>query len=93
MVANSNSTYVYNATLYLRKGTNSANISLATYFVKHFCKPVNRTNRHVTIDNWFTSVPFPSELLQLTIEMKNSETRNVGTSVFDFDSEKMLVKT
>lgn len=109
MVADSNSKYVYNAMPYLGKGTNSSeNTPLATYFVKQLCEPVFGTNRNITMDNWFTSLPLASELLQspykLTIvgtlrsnkreipqEMKNTKTRNIGTSMFAFDAEKTLV--
>lgn len=109
MVADSNSRYVYNATPYLGKGTNcNENVPLATHFVKQLCEPVYGTNRNITMDNWFTSVPLASELLKppykLTIvgtirsnkreiptEMKNSKTRNIGTSLFAFDAEKTLV--
>ncbi|XP_047506781.1 piggyBac transposable element-derived protein 4-like [Pieris napi] len=64
MVADSNSKYVYNATPYLGKGTNCDNMPLATHFVKQLCEPVYGTNRNITMDNWFTSVPLASELLQ-----------------------------
>lgn len=108
MVADSNSRYVFNAMPYLGKGTNSGNMPLATYFVKQLCEPLNGTNRNITMDNWFTSVPLASELLQspykltivgtlrsnkreIPLEMKNSKTRKIGTSMFAFDAEKILV--
>lgn len=65
MVADSNSKYVYNAMPYLGKGTNcSENTPLATYCVNQLCEPVFGTNRNITMDNWFTSVPLASELLK-----------------------------
>ncbi|CAB3225846.1 unnamed protein product [Arctia plantaginis] len=64
MVADSNSKYVYNATPYLGKGTNCDNMPLATHLVKQLCEPVYGTNRNIAMDNWFTSVPLASELLQ-----------------------------
>lgn len=40
------------------------NLSLGTYFVKHLCEPLYGSNRNITMDNWFTSVPLASELLR-----------------------------
>lgn len=37
---------------------------LGTYFVKHLCEPLYGSNRNITMDNWFTSVPLASELLR-----------------------------
>ena len=65
------------------------------------------TNRNVTIDNWFTSVPLISDLLnycgmtlvgtvraskkEITAEMKEKYTRAYGSSAFLYQTEMTLV--
>lgn len=53
MVADSNSRYAYNATPYLGKGTDTGNLSLGMYFVKHLCEPFYGSNRNITMDNGY----------------------------------------
>lgn len=49
---------------YMGKGTNTNREPLATFFVKQLTETIRGTNRNVTMDNWFTSVPLAKELLQ-----------------------------
>lgn len=42
---------------YLGKDTNSGGQPSGEYFVKELTSTIYRTNRNVTTDNWFTSVP------------------------------------
>lgn len=53
-----------NAIPYLDKSTNKGNEPLASYFVKELSKPIHGSNRNITMDNWFTSVPLAAELLK-----------------------------
>lgn len=64
MSADVNSKYVLNAIPYLGKGTDSQKQPLATYFIKQITTPIHGTNRNITMDNWFTSVPLADELLK-----------------------------
>ncbi|GBP62620.1 PiggyBac transposable element-derived protein 4 [Eumeta japonica] len=64
MVADSSTKYMCNAIPYMGKNTNTGNEPLANYFVKELCKPYQGSNRNITMDNWFTSVPLAAELLK-----------------------------
>lgn len=48
---------------YMGKGTNTNGEPLATFFVKQLTETIQGSNRNVTKDNWFTSVPLAKELL------------------------------
>jgi hypothetical protein len=64
MMADSNTKYMCNAMPYLGKNTNTGNEPLANYFVKELSKQYHGSNRNITMDNWFTSVPLAAELLK-----------------------------
>ncbi|CAK1581385.1 unnamed protein product [Parnassius mnemosyne] len=64
MMADSSTKYMCNATPYMGKNMNRGNEPLANYFVKELSKPYYGSNRNITTDNWFTSVPLAAELLK-----------------------------
>ncbi|KAJ4449518.1 hypothetical protein ANN_00918 [Periplaneta americana] len=55
---------MFNAMPYLGKNIAPANQPLADFFVKALTRSVYGTNRNITMDNWFTSIPLASELLK-----------------------------
>ncbi|KAL7868524.1 hypothetical protein SRHO_G00099080 [Serrasalmus rhombeus] len=81
--------------------------SLGHYFTKELTKQYHQTNRNVTTDNWFTSVPLAIDLLEIcgmtivgTVKankreiphvMKDKENRTPGSSAFLFTKELTLV--
>lgn len=44
------------------KGTNAGDLPLGEFFVKELTRTIYGTNRNVTTDNWFTSVPLAKSL-------------------------------
>ncbi|CAK1602300.1 unnamed protein product [Parnassius mnemosyne] len=64
MMADSSTKYMCNAMPYMGKNMNRGNEPLANYFVKELFKPYYGSNRNITTDNWFTSVPLVAELLK-----------------------------
>lgn len=64
MVCDSASKYMTDAQPYLGKKTNTGGLPLANYYVKELTKSVHGSNRNITMDNWFTSIPLADELLQ-----------------------------
>ncbi|CAL9691157.1 unnamed protein product [Knipowitschia caucasica] len=81
--------------------------SLGQYFTKELTKQYHHTNRNVTTDNWFTSVPLMIDLLEncgMTLVgtvkankkeiphmMRVKENRTPGTTAFLFTKELTLV--
>lgn len=57
------SSYMINALPYLGRGTVPENTPAGAFFVKSLVEPLKGTNRNVTTDNWFTSIPLAEELL------------------------------
>ncbi|XP_024883854.1 piggyBac transposable element-derived protein 4-like, partial [Temnothorax curvispinosus] len=56
--------YMYNAIPYLGKTSTPPNESVSEYFLREVTAPIHGTNRNVTCDNWFTSVPITRRLLE-----------------------------
>ncbi|XP_046960296.1 piggyBac transposable element-derived protein 4-like [Vanessa cardui] len=63
MAADVNSKYIINCIPYLGKGTDPQKQPLASFFIKEVTAPLHGSNRNITMDNWFTSVPLADELL------------------------------
>lgn len=63
MVCDVETKYMVNAAPYTGKGSTPRNVSVAEYFVKTLTEPLHGSNRNVTMDNWFTSVPLANNLL------------------------------
>lgn len=69
MICDTSSKFMINAMPYLGKGTTPRNIPQAQFFVKELTQCVYGSNRNVTTDNWFTSVPLATQLLGPPINM------------------------
>lgn len=64
MVCDVSTKYMINATPYLGKSTQSNGMPLGEYFVKTLTEPIYRSNRNITMDNWFTSIKIADDLLK-----------------------------
>ncbi|XP_022207389.2 uncharacterized protein LOC111064037 [Nilaparvata lugens] len=99
--------YLINGIPYLGKDSNPSGLPLGAYYTKELTKTIHGTNRNVTMDNWFTSIPLAKDMLsshQLTIvgtlrsnkkkippEMSNEKSRKIGSVMFAYDNELVLV--
>ncbi len=73
--------------------------------MKKFCLPIQNTSRHITVDNWFSSVPLMNHILsRYKISMVGTagkglpqlpkyftEKKKPEMSVFAYDDTKILV--
>lgn len=64
MMCDSGTKYMINGMPYIGKATNTNGIPQGEFYVKELSKSVHGTNRNITCDNWFTSVPLAKSLLQ-----------------------------
>ncbi|CAB3225498.1 unnamed protein product [Arctia plantaginis] len=64
MMCDASTKYMIDAIPYLGKSTKTNGLPLGEFYVKELTKTVHGTNRNVTCDNWFTSVPLAKNLLQ-----------------------------
>ena len=64
MLCDNESKYMFNAEPYLGKSTNTHGLPLSEYFTTNLTTPIFGSNRNVTMDNWFTSIPIAKKLLQ-----------------------------
>lgn len=105
MINDAKTFYMINAEPYIGAVSKNKDESVPEYYVRKLSEPVHGTNRNVTMDNWFTSIPTANRMLQshkLTIlgtVRKNKREippnfitkKPVGTSKFAFDGSKTLV--
>lgn len=74
--------------------------------VKRLVKPIEKSNRNVTTDNWYTSMPLADHLLEKKLTLNGTlkknkaaipptilpnKTKEVGTSMYGFQDSKTLV--
>lgn len=105
--------YVYNAYIYHGKSSDGLGLTEAekklavpTQSVLRLVKPIENSNRNVTADNWFSSIPLAELLLQKKLtylgtlkknkreippEFKPSKNRAVGSSLYGFTKDLTLV--
>ncbi|GFU13135.1 DDE_Tnp_1_7 domain-containing protein [Nephila pilipes] len=55
--------YMVNVIPYLGSHTQTKSIPLASHFVEELTKSIQGTNRNITMDNWFSSIPLAEKLL------------------------------
>lgn len=69
MLCDSKTAYMIRAVVYLGKDSAPRNIPSAHFYTMTLTEPIHGTNRNLTCDNWFTSIPVAKELLtkQVTI--------------------------
>jgi len=63
MMCDNATKYMISALPYCGKGTVPTNEPAAHYFVERLISSVKGSNRNITMDNWFTSVPLTQKLL------------------------------
>lgn len=97
--------YLINAIPYTGKTMETDRLPTAMYFVRELSKPVHNSNRNITYDNWFTSVPLATMMLDTyklttvgTMRRDKPEIPAVmlqrerpGQSKFCFDGSKVMV--
>ncbi|CAH1977396.1 unnamed protein product [Acanthoscelides obtectus] len=105
MMNDSKTFYMVNAIPYVGKVNVENNEPVPTYYVRKLSEPIHGTHRNITIDNWFTSIPLYEEMFhQYKLSILGTLRKNkreiptsflgrkaVGTSLFAFDHNKMLV--
>lgn len=64
MTCDTQAQYMVDAIPYTGKATYRGSLPSAKYFVLELTKTVQGTNRNITCDNWFTSVPLSNELMK-----------------------------
>lgn len=62
MVCDAGSKYMLNAEPYLGKQSTPRGMPVSEYFVKKLITPYQGSNRNLTMDNWFTSIPLIDQL-------------------------------
>lgn len=69
MICDVGTKYMLNAEPYLGKGTTGRDEPVSHYHVKNLSAPYHGSNRNLTMDNWFSSIPLTLELLRDPINL------------------------
>ena len=64
MLCDNETKYMINAEPYLGEGTNTSSMPLSEYYIENMTRPIHGSNRNVTMDNWFTTIPAAKKLLK-----------------------------
>ncbi|UYV64257.1 hypothetical protein LAZ67_3000085 [Cordylochernes scorpioides] len=108
ILADSRTHYMYNAMVYTGKSKTpkSKELSLPTQIVLDISRPLWKSNRNITADNWFTSIELVDKLKehgltylgtmrknkpQIPPQFQPHPKRESGTSIFGFSGTKTLV--
>lgn len=63
MMCDATSKYMINADPYLGRSTNTGGLPLGEFYVKKLSQTIHGSNRNITCDSWFTSIPLTKSLL------------------------------
>ncbi|KAK4318811.1 hypothetical protein Pmani_010234 [Petrolisthes manimaculis] len=109
MICDNQSKYMLTEVPYLGRDQSrpDGGIPLGYYYTKLLTEPYHNSNRNVTTDNWFTSVPLVQDLLdncgmtlvgtirsnkkEVPPEIKDTSSRELGSSAFLFTDALTLV--
>lgn len=106
MACDANTSYMLNAMPYLGKHTTPpTGMKLGQYFTMELLRPYYNTQRTVTTDNWFTSYPLATSLLEKDLkivgtirkkpfipeDMLKTDGREVNSCAFLFDHRSTLL--
>ena len=89
--------YMISAEVYIGAVQKQVDESVPEYYVRKLSEPLHGTNRNLTMDNWFTSVPIADRMLtsyKLTIlglPPSFISKKPVGTCLYGFDQKKTLL--
>lgn len=64
MLVDNSTKYMEDAEPYLGSFTKTDGLPLGEYFEKKLTRTVHGTNRNITMDNWFTSIPLAKSLIK-----------------------------
>lgn len=65
-----------NAAPYVGQVRKNTDESVPTYYVRSFTEPIHGTNRNITCDNWFTSIPLVDTMMNLKLTVVGTLRKN-----------------
>ena len=105
ILADCETSYVYNAEIYMGKTGHLPEIGLAQRVVKNLSRPLHQHGRNITMDNFFSSIPLAESLLskritvvgtlksnkpQIPADFQKNPNRPVNSAAFGFNGHLTL---
>lgn len=106
MLCDSKTGYMIKAEVYLGKGSIPRNIPASEFYCLTMTEQIHNSNRNLTVDNWFTSIPAAQKLLdkgvtmvgtlrknkkEIPQEFKTKDSRDYNTAMFAFSNNLTLL--
>lgn len=103
MINDVQTSYMLDAIPYAGRVTEANNQPIPAYYIKDLGKPIKNTNRNITVDNWFSSIPLFEDMLvnHGLVGTMRRNTREIpasffgkkpeGSNLFMFNENKMHV--
>lgn len=87
--------YLIDASPYIGKSTETHGLPLANYFVETLTQSIHGSNRNVTMDNWFTSVPLAEKLLTAPYKLTvvgtlRKNKKEIPTEMIEMNKDRKL---
>lgn len=76
LMCDSKTFYMLKAEVYLGKNSTPRTQPVADYYLQSLTSPIQGTNRNLTCDNWFTSIPSAATLLEKNITLVGTLRQN-----------------
>lgn len=90
MLCDAKTFYMVSAIPYIGKENRPSNMSIPTQYVLKLSEPIQKTNRNITVDNWFTSMALASSLKTVGLTIVGTLRKNKPEIPSEFLKPKML---
>lgn len=88
MMCDNSTKYMIDAIPYLGKGTVPNGKPAAEFFVEELLKSIKGSNRNITFDNWFASIPLAKKMLEMKLTVIATIKKNKRELPREFVDEK-----
>ncbi|XP_045454224.1 piggyBac transposable element-derived protein 4-like [Melitaea cinxia] len=76
MICDAKTAYMLKAIVYVGQTNAPPNLSIPEYYVVELSRPIERSRRNITMDNWFTSIPLAKKLLEKDLTLVGTTRKN-----------------
>lgn len=90
MMCDAKTFYMVSAIPYVGKESRPSNLPIPTQYVLELSKPIQKTNRNITVDNWFSSMGLAASLKEVGLTLVGTLRKNKPEIPTEFLKPKTL---